>query len=84
MGSRTLALVLASLLPGVEAKTALIIVDAQRCFTNERSPNQPFAACDPTLEVCTRKGSLIFHAAASRTANHREAHRTQNNEASRI
>ena len=65
MGSRTLALVLASLLPGVEAKTALIIVDAQRCFTNERSPNQPFAACDPTLEVCTRKGSLGVATGAS-------------------
>ena len=52
-------LVLVSLLAVMEAKkTALVIVDTQHCFTNERIPSEPFAACEPSADTCTREGSL--------------------------
>jgi len=59
------AQLLAALVAGASAKTALIIVDTQLCFTNELNASAPFAACDPNTDDCSRSGTLGVASGAS-------------------
>ena len=59
---RTLTALTLGLAASARAKTALIIVDTQLCFTNELTADDPYAFCNPPstggTDSCSRLGSL--------------------------